>query len=237
MFHMTNDSGHFRTRGELEETEGAWACGNNRFDSPSGVWLPLYEGKMLQAFDHRAASIVVNSANVHRPAQPVHATLQQHRDPTWLPEPQYWVLESQCGWRPESGVLGFKEITATTNARTFIAAILPAVGFGNKVPILIADSQQRSEWLLAANLNAMVFDFVTRQKVQGQTLNLFILEQLPVVPPERYVDVRYGPKTAAEIVREAVLELTYTAHDMAPFRGRHGPRGPGRRNPAAILLG
>ncbi len=25
------------------------------------------------------------------------------------------------------------------------------------------------------------------------------------------------PKTAAEIVREAVLELTYTAHDMAPF--------------------
>lgn len=29
--------------------------------------------------------------------------------------------------------------------------------------------------------------------------------------------MRFGPKTAAEIVREAVLELTYTAHDMAPF--------------------
>ena len=29
--------------------------------------------------------------------------------------------------------------------------------------------------------------------------------------------VRFGPKTAGEIVREAVLELTYTAHDMAPF--------------------
>lgn len=27
----------------------------------------------------------------------------------------------------------------------------------------------------------------------------------------------FGPKTAAEIVREAVLELTYTAHDIAPF--------------------
>jgi len=70
---------------------------------------------------------------------------------------------------------------------------------------------------LAANLNATVFDFVTRQKVQGQTLNLFIVEQLPVVPSERYQHVRFGPKTAAEIVREAVLELTYTAHDMAPF--------------------
>ena len=29
--------------------------------------------------------------------------------------------------------------------------------------------------------------------------------------------VRFGPKTVGEIVRAAVLELTYTAHDMAPF--------------------
>ena len=53
--------------------------------------------------------------------------------------------------------------------------------------------------------------------MQGQTLNLFIVEQLPVVPPDRYEATRFGPKTAGEIVREAVLELTYTAHDMAPF--------------------
>ncbi len=37
------------------------------------------------------------------------------------------------------------------------------------------------------------------------------------MPPERYETERFGPKTAGEIVREAVLELTYTAHDMAPF--------------------
>ena len=58
---------------------------------------------------------------------------------------------------------------------------------------------------------------MTRLKVHGQTLNLFILEQLAVVPPERYEEQLFGPKTAAEIVREAVLELTYTAHDLAPF--------------------
>ena len=218
MFDMTNDSGLFRTRAELEEKEGAWPIGGNRFASPSGEWVPLYEGKMVQAFDHRAASIIVNPANVHRPAQPEPTTLEQHRDSNWLPVPQYWVRSSECGWSPQSGwVLGFKEITAPTNVRTFIAAVLPTVGFGNKVPILKPETQIRSEWLLAANLNAMVFDFATRQKVQGQTLNLFILEQLPVVPPERYEAVRFGPKTAADIVREAVLELTYTAHDMAPF--------------------
>ncbi len=71
MFHMTNDSGLFRTRVELEEKEGAYPIGGNRFASPSGDWVPLYEGKMVQAFDHRAASVVVNPENQHRPAQPV----------------------------------------------------------------------------------------------------------------------------------------------------------------------
>ena len=218
MFHMTNDSGLFRIRSELEEKEGAWPVGGNRYQSAAGEWVPLYEGKMVQAFDHRAASIVLNPKNLHRPAQPRPATPEQHSDPNWLPDPQYWVPASECGWPRHCGwVLGFKEITAPTNVRTFIAALLPAVGFGNKVPVLTPETSERSEWLLAANLNAMVFDFATRQKVQGQTLNLFILEQLPVVPFERYRAVRFGPKAAEEIVRETVLELTYTARDMAPF--------------------
>ena len=218
MFDMSNDSGLFRTREELEEQEGAYPVGGNRFASPSGDWVPLYEGKMVQAFDHRAASITVNPENQHRPAQPLPATLDQHRNPDWLPDAQFWVPASECGWTAGSDwVLGFKEITAPTNVRTFIAALLPTVGFGNKVPILKPEAAGRAEWLLAANLNATILDFVTRQKVQGQTLNLFIIEQLPVVPPALYETICFGTKTASKIVREAVLELTYTAHDMAPF--------------------
>ncbi len=218
MFDMSTNSDLFRTRSELEEKEGAWPVGGNRFQSPAGEWVPLYEGKMVQAFDHRAASIVINPRNLHRPAQPKPARLEQHRDPNWLPDPQYWVPESECGWPEKTGwVVGFKDITSPTNMATFIAALLPTVGFGNKVPVFRPETSDRREWLLAANLNAAVFDFVACQKVHGQTLNLFIVEQLPVVPPERYQTVRFGPKTAAEIVREAVLELTYTAHDMAPF--------------------
>ncbi|HKT54287.1 MAG TPA: hypothetical protein VJP88_07530, partial [Caulobacteraceae bacterium] len=60
------------------------------------------------------------------------------------------------------------------------------------------------------------YDFIARQKVQGQHLNWFIVEQIPVIPPAAY-GRRFGPKTALEIVREAVLELTYTAHDMTAF--------------------
>jgi hypothetical protein len=61
-----------------------------------------------------------------------------------------------------------------------------------------------------------VFDYVVRQKLQGQTLNRFIVEQLPVIPPDHY-GRRFGGMSAAQIVTDAVLELTYTSHDMAPF--------------------
>ena len=171
---------------------------------------------MVQAFDHRAASVVVNPANRHRPGQPIPATAGQHRNPDWFPDPQFWVPAADCEWSADAGwTLGYKEITAATNVRTVIAALFPAVGFGNKVPVLRALSPERREWLLAANLNSIPLDFVARQKIQGQTINLFILEQLPVVPPERYDTVMFGPRSAAELIREAVLELNYTATGMA----------------------
>ena len=224
MFDMTNDSGLFRTREELDEKEGAYPVAGNRFGSPAGEWVPLYEGKMVQAFDHRAASIVVNPKNRHRPAQPMPATEEQHQDPAWLPDPQFWVLSSECGWREDPGwVLGFKDVTAATNVRSMIATIIPGAGAGNTLPIVSIEKGTASDVaLLLANYNAISFDFVARQKIQGQHLNWFIIEQLPVVSPDRYETAHFGSKTAGDILREIVLELTYTAHDMAPFAHEMG---------------
>ena len=218
MFHMTNDSGLFRTREELEEKEVAYPIGGNRFGSPSGDWVPLYEGKMVQAFDHRAANIIVKPENQHRPAQPVPATLEQHRNADWFPTPQFWVLRSETSFPAIPYLLAFKDVTAPTNVRSMIAALILGSGVGNTLPIVSTDGQAAVDVaILLANLNAVPFDYVALQKIQGQHLNWFIVEQLPVVPADRYDAVRFGPKTAGKIVREAVLELTYTAHDMAPF--------------------
>ena len=84
MFHMTNDSGLFRTATQLDG-DGFYRVAGNRWKKGAELCLPLYEGKMVQAFDHRAASIVVNPDNLNRPAQPRQATLPQHADPDWLP--------------------------------------------------------------------------------------------------------------------------------------------------------
>jgi hypothetical protein len=85
--------------------------------------------------------------------------------------------------------------------------------------------------LLLASLNSTVVDFVARTKILSNHASWFIIEQLPVIPPTLFDATRFGTRTAAEIVREAVLELTYTAHDMAAFA-----RDLGHADPAGAVL-
>lgn len=228
MFHMTNDSNQFLTRKELEKLGFApAAC--NRWKTADTEAVPLYEGKMMQMFDHRAADVVLNAENLHRAAQPEAIAAAQKGNPDRYPVPQFFVNPAQTGANPFRWALGFKEITAPTNARSMIAAMLPGVGFGNKVPLLVPQGIEAREAaagaaLLLANLNSFAFDFVLRQKLQGQTINLFILEQLPVIVRERFEE-RIGKTKIADFVRAQVLHLTFTAHDMAPFARDLGCEG------------
>ena len=233
MFDMTNDSTLFRTAARLD-ADGCYRVAGNRWQKGAELYLPLYEGKMVQAFDHRAASVVVNPDNLNRPAQPLNATPDQHADPAWLPDPQFWVPAGAIDWEwPLEWIVGFKEITAATNRRTVIGAVLPQAAFGNKTPILLPTSAEPDATaayrtcapLLVANLNTFAFDFIARQKVHGQTLNLFILEQLPVIAPGDYYR-SFGDQSAGDLVRDHVLRLSYTAHDMAPFARDLGYDGP-----------
>ena len=222
MFHMANDSDLFRTKEELEEQESAFSIGGNRFGSPNGEWMPLYEGKMVQAYDHRAADIIVNEANLFRPGQQTLIPVEEKAGPGRLPMPRYWVMDDNERWHWKTQwVVAFRDITASTNMHTMIAAIVPRVGAGHKLPFLLIDSDATEHPTLAslivANLNALAFDFVARQKLPSTSFTLYVLEQLPIVPLDRYESTHFGPKTTAQIIREAVLELTYTAHDMAPF--------------------
>ena len=123
--------------------------------------------------------------------------------------------------------------------RTMIAAIVPQCGVGNSMAMLVPQKDgedQYARWapLLMANLSSMAFDFCIRQKVQGQNLNWFIIEQAVVITPTRFNDPlptafaqamraaklmngHHPVPTVADFVVPQVLALTYTAHDMAPF--------------------
>ncbi len=233
MFHMTNDSHLFRTASQLED-DGFYPVQGNRWKRGKNQVLPLYEGKMVQAFDHRAASVVVNPQNVNRPAQPRETTAEEYADPNWMPDPQFRVSEKEVDL-PKSlkWSTGFKHVSSPTNVRTMIACAVPLAECGNSFPVLLPTSDsddavqayKKAAPMVLANLNALALDFVARQKLQGQNLNLFVLEQLPVIAPDAY-NRPFGDQTAADLVHDHVLRLTYTSHDMAPFARDLNHNGP-----------
>ncbi len=228
MLDMASDSHLFRTAAELEG-DGYYPVQGNRWKKGDVLYLPLYEGKMVQAFDHRAASIVNSEYNLFRPGQPDRTLEKEHHDQEFLPRSRYFINRNDSeSTRSFDWFLAFKDVTSPTNIRTMIAAIVPLVGCGHTLPILLPEEAENASesaacWL--GNLNSIAFDYVARQKVQGTHLTWYTVEQLPVIAPADY-DSEFGQTTARDLVCDHVLRLTYTAHDMAPFARDLGYDGP-----------
>jgi hypothetical protein len=222
MLNMSGDSENFVEVSELKGAMGAWHVAANRYESANGFWLPVYEGKMVQAYDHRAADIIISGENLFRPGQGESLGTEDHSDPDRAPLPRYWIKSADVPWAsPHQWCVAFKDITASTNVRTCIAAVIPHAGAGHTLPVAFPDTGKEDAYrtqapLLLATFNSAIFDYLARQKVHSTHLSWYLLEQLPVIPPCAY-DRVFGSSSAADIVRDAVLELTYTAHDMAPF--------------------
>jgi hypothetical protein len=188
-------------------------------------YVRMFEGKMVQLFDHRAASVVTNSENLKRPGQPVETTLADHLNPNYLVAPQYYVPEKEVLSRvPEywnkKWLIVWKKVTSTTNERTLISTLVPISAVSDSLYVVIP--RQTDAKLLAvlyANFSSLVLDYIARQKLGGINLSLYHVEQLPVLPPSAYTpaDITY--------VASRVLELVYTAYDLKPFAkdmGYHG---------------
>jgi len=184
--------------------------------------MPLFQGRSLEAYDHRFAGVDFNPHNIRRGFVSLQTSLSEHQDPNFRIKYQYFVPESAVrAVLKHEYLFAYRRSTATTNARTMVSSIVPRQGFGDSVFLLVPEQPQPecalSLCLLQGNVMSVPFDFIARNKLQGQNFSWYILEQLPVVPSESYGMVKFGKKTAGELVREAVLELTYTAHDMAAF--------------------
>ena len=72
LFNMTDDSDLFRTREQLERD--GWRLNGNVFTRDGKRMLPLYEAKMVDFFNHRAADVVKSETAVNRQNQPRYLT-------------------------------------------------------------------------------------------------------------------------------------------------------------------
>lgn len=225
VFHMTNDSRCFRTLDELQDFEGAYPVGREKFSSANGDWYPLYEGKMISIYNHRYAGVQANGNNLSGQGVAVHSTDEQLENPEFTPVPRYWILEDGLGVSNDYS-LAFNDICNTNNRRSLISAIVPRAGYGNKLPILqpVADLMAEELSLLLANFCSIACDFAARQKIQSRNLNKYILEQLPVIPPERFESTRFGTRSAAELT--ATISATSIPPSPSSSDKRKSPTAP-----------
>jgi len=211
LFNMSTDSHLFRTREELERA-GYRRVGNRFLPPPGGegLYLPLYEAKMIWHYDHRFGTYagVASRSDTHLPTP----TPEDHADPAFVVQPWYWVpaeeVEARLGDWKRGWLLGFRRITNATNERTAIFTLLPRTGAGDNVFLLLPDASSVLTITLTGNLISLPFDWVVRQKLAGVNMNFFYVEQLPVLPPRAY-----RPEDL-EFIVPRVLELVYTAWDI-----------------------
>lgn len=223
MFHQSADAKVFHEAEELKKQgyqliDNIWTKERHRF-------LPCYEAKMFQQFDHRAASVITETTNFLRQGQRAITSLVEHQNPEFTSLPRWWVDESlveiALADYPAQIPLAFKNVTSATNQRTMIATFLPRVGIVHSAPFIFTNSLfwPRKTCCLLANLNTFVYDYVARQKVGGNNFSYFIVEQLPTLPPERYDDKCPWKRsiTLEEWISERALKLTCTSEDMIPL--------------------
>jgi hypothetical protein len=148
------------------------------------------------------------------------------------------LLDAWMDARSPRWLMGWRDITNATNERTVIASVVPRLGVAYTFRVATRLSQPPDKVAcLFATLNSLVFDFSSRQALGGTHLSDYIIKQLPVFPPDRYTDADLA------FIVPRVLELTYTAHDLAAWgedlaaydprvsheRGRPFPWDPARR--------
>jgi len=100
MFHMSSDSGHFRTAAQLN-SEGwsreytDWVREENQ---ALKRYVPLYESKMVHHFDHRFGTF---GNLTERPADGSlpETSMSDRLDPAFEPDPWFWVPEDEVALR------------------------------------------------------------------------------------------------------------------------------------------
>lgn len=216
LFNMTSDSHLFHTREELEAD--GWVLNGNVFEKTDGggvthLMVPLYQGMMAAMYNHRAADVVKSPTAVQRQNQPRYLTLAELQDPTRLAMPASWVDQGELPSDLPDWLLGYSWVTSPTNERSMVAYGLPRTAAGNSVPIV-----QSVDPVLALGIfNSFALDYVLRQKLNGVNLTFTIVGQLPVPAMSVFQVPSPGDSgvTLKEWVKRRVIELSYTAVDLA----------------------
>ncbi|REE98222.1 Eco57I restriction-modification methylase domain-containing protein [Thermomonospora umbrina] len=222
LFNSTDDSDLFWTEATLEAA--GWRRTGSIYTRDNESALPVFEGKMAHLFDHRWNQYYGLGDNDYE-AVP----LQTKTNPHGTSKPRRWIQKDgfvsttrknkpvkvpgislrlqEDGWNNE-WLCGWRDIARTTDERTAIPAFVPLAAAVETFPLMLPQVSPALVCSLVAAQSSLVFDFIARQKASGAHMGRRIWKQLPVPRPEDLA-------THTTFLVRRVLELVYTAHEMA----------------------
>lgn len=193
--------------------------GNNRelFDD-DGTGLPLFEGRMIAQYDHRAKAY---SSGRGRTAEWNDLPFGDHNKRI---QPQWYISRRNVPGKLADRVTSFRscfcKVVSPTNERTLLATLVPPDALcGDSVPTVLFTPAGfewfHPFWIAVANSYAM--DFVVRAKV-ALNLTMTIMDSLPFPrPDERDPRVRQ--------IIERALRLLSTSRELIPFWNQLATKG------------
>ena len=195
--HMTNESNLFTT---------------------DRAGLPVYEGRMVTHFDHRAKTYVSGHGNSAVWRERPFGDLEKAIVPQWR------VLRAsvptKVGDRVDRYRIGFGDVANPRNERSFMAALIPPESIcGNTVPTI--DFGWGNEWMYLpwlAIANSFVVDALARKQLSSPHLKPYILDTLPFPRPSL-------EEAWAQRVSHLALRLTCISPDMTAYWNAMAERG------------
>ncbi|WP_232371448.1 Eco57I restriction-modification methylase domain-containing protein [Leptospira ainazelensis] len=169
-FHMTNDAHLFFTQEALKKKGAQYDPETMIWKKGKEEWWPLYEGRMVTQYDHRAASYISGSQR---------SAVWNYSDFPKLEKinPHYWIIPQ------EKNKAGYKiyicDVTASSNKRTGLATIVKGnESSGNSLSIIDSDHLQIN-LLLTGLINSFSLDFYVRLRIPGNHYNQAVIFDLP----------------------------------------------------------
>jgi hypothetical protein len=191
--------------------------GNDREDfgdDPDGV--PLYEGRMVDAFDHRAKGYLSGRGRASVWADLAFGNSSKSIWPQWRVRED--ILPDKVLERFNQVRIGFCDVASPTNQRALVACLIPPNAIcGDKVPTITFDPPDINIYLLWLGVaNSFAMDFVVRKKV-ALKISYTLMDSLPL--PRNYS----GSETEHNIAIRA-LRLAATGLEMRLFWERPQPQ-------------
>lgn len=218
MFNMATHSNLFYTFEDLR-CQGAQQNGNTLILDHE-IYVPLYEGKMIWHYNHHYGTWPLDGI---RPNSIPNTELDELCDVDAPLSSWYYVssnaVENRLTKTDRDGnviwkwnhnyYIGFRDVTNATNERTCVTSILPrTAGAGDNAPLVFTSRGIVPSMCLLGMLSSLPFDYISRQKVGGSHMNIFIMKQMPVLPPEFFVG------NISRCVVSRVARLCYFNHDL-----------------------